>query len=282
MRHSLTLLFAIPLLLFLVAGNQLFGQRPVPRVDTSIVSKGVTSRKALLLFPNKKDSWVIGISGGAMFGNINMAGQNYSIKDKKTFQAGLIAGYGLSEDVRIQLELLFERRAFALQRFINGFMLSDTSEHICWECYYAYDVSYISDYLQLPLVFNYTRQRGSFSFGAEAGVYLALLLVNNQKGTEELYLDPVGADSFVSFGFEPGYSRVVYSGATANVINTYDTGLLLGLTGGYQLTSNFALTLNGRLQLGFTGVFENPQMPMLNFSSYTLRMGLSYQFNRQE
>ena len=282
MRHILRFLYTLPLLLSLATGNHLFAQRPVPRVDTTIVSKGISSRKALHFLPNKKDSWFIGLTGGATFGNINMAGQNFSIEDKRTFQAGLIAGYGISEDVRIQFELLFERRGFALQRFINGFMLNETSEHICWDCYYSYDVGYISDYFQLPLVFNYTRQRGSFSFGAEAGVYLALLLVNNQKGKEELYLDPVGADSFISFGYEPGYSRVVYSGATTNLINTYDAGLILGLTGGYQLTNNFAMTINGRLQLGFTGVFENPQMPMLNYSSYSLRMGLSYQFNKRE
>lgn len=225
---------------------------------------------------SQKGSWFVGITGGPLFGDTDANAINSKTTNKKSIQAGGTFAYGLTDDLRLQFEMLFERRGFQSQRFVNGFRLTDTSSHVCWECFYAYDVTYFSDYLQLPLLVHYSKKKGHFEFAAQAGLFYSLLLVNNHTGYEELYLDPVSADSFLQYGFEPGYSRIIYSGPTSNVINTYDAGILIGLSGNYNIYGPLSVSLEGRLQLGFAGIYENPEMPDLNFKSYIIRLGLMY------
>jgi hypothetical protein len=243
---------------------------------TDSINFGKYSRPASAQSQLQKGSWFIGLAGGPLFGDTDANSQNSNTLNKRSFQTGITVAYSFTADLKLQFEMLFERRGFQSERYVNGFRLTDTSSHVCWECFYAYNVTYFSDYLQMPLLINYSKKKGAFEIAAQAGLFYSLLLVNNHSGYEELYLDPVSADSFLRFGFEPGYSRILYSGPTTNVINTYDAGILIGLSGNYHVFGPLFATLEGRLQLGFAGIYENPEMPDLNFKSYIIRLGLMY------
>lgn len=220
--------------------------------------------------------WSVGLAGGLVSGHIEQAGQNYVIDNKNGFQGGFIADVVLSENVRFRAELLYERRFFGLETAYNGFRLTDTSAYVCWKCYYKSNIEYTSDYLQLPLVIAFSKPAKWFDYGAEAGLFMSLLTVGRRQGFEEVFLHPKQALPFVSSGFEPGLSRLVYTGRSKDVMRTHDAGLLIGVRAGRSFWHGLQANLNARLQLGLSGIFENPQMPAFTFSGYIIRIEVLY------
>lgn len=229
---------------------------------------------------NHDDYWYMGASGGISFGDVTSASLIYTTTNKNGFQVGGLIGYQFSPEFSMQIEAMMEKRSFRTERYISGFRLIDTSNIVCWECYYAYDVVFTSDYLTFPLVLNYTKAKGDFGLTAHCGLFFSLLLNSNYQGYEEIYLDPVGADSFIAYDFEPGIFKLIFTGPTKDLINTYDAGLLIGLSGKYMLNKSIDLTIESRMQLGFVTLYENPQMPELNNKSLVLRTGIIYKLNR--
>jgi hypothetical protein len=225
----------------------------------------------------QRSRWYIGFSGGAAFGDIANTSFSYRLSDSPGLQVGGVFGYNLTKNLSLQFEAVFERRIFRMERYVNGFKLSDSSEYVCWDCFYGFDVSYTSDYISLPILLNYHRGTERFGIHIQGGLFYSLLLVNNYDGYEEFYFDPVGANNFIP-DYVPGMYRAIYSGPSTNLINTYDIGAILGLAGKYKLTQNIDLMIEARLTLGYAGIFENPQMILLNYKGYVVRSGFVYFF----
>lgn len=221
--------------------------------------------------------WFAGMHGGAVLNDMANSSFYFQFDNKTSVMAGGLIGYHFGRNMSLQLEANFERRAFNTSRYVNGLRLTDTSNYVCWQCYYDFNVDYVSDYLSFPLLFNYARMQKKLTFGVQAGLYYAILLVNNHDGKETYYLDPVGAAPFLP-SFEPGTFTTVYSGASANIMNTYDTGLILGIFVKYAILPEISVTADARVISGFTGIYENPQMPVINFKGFSFRAGLQYGF----
>lgn len=231
--------------------------------------------------PSKDNGkWFVGLTGGAIISDMKNASIFYHMTDKQSFTAGGVLGYQISKDLSLQVEMVYEQRIFRSQKNSTGLRLHDTSRYVCRTCFYNYDVAFTSDYLTLPLIVSYMKSKKRLSFNMQAGLYYSMLLMNNNQGFEEFYLDPVGAARFIPYGFEPGRFRKIYSGAATNLINTYDAGLLLGVAGKFSLQKHIDVLLEGRMQIGFVGIFENPQMVELNYKGYLLRAGLLYKLKR--
>ncbi|GAB1417780.1 hypothetical protein MASR2M12_05450 [Bacteroidales bacterium] len=223
-----------------------------------------------------ESGWSVGLAAGMVSGHIDQAGRDYAIGNKTGFQGGMIADVVLSENVRLRAELLFERRSFGIETAYNGFRLTDTSAYVCWKCYYESNIEYTSDYLQLPLVITFNKPAKWFDYGAEAGLFMSLLTVSRRQGYEEVFLHPKEALPFVASGFEPGLSRLVYAGKAKDVMRTHDAGLVIGVRAGKSFLHGLQANLNARVQLGLSGVFENPQMPAFTFAGYMIRIEILY------
>lgn len=215
--------------------------------------------------------WRVGVAGGVLMGDIANTSVIYSLSDKPSVHIAGILGYQISPDFMIQAELLYERRIFRSERYITGFRLSDTSSYICWDCTYSYDVSYSSDYITIPVLLSYARSKNKWSLYAQGGVYYSVLLVNNHSGLEAFNLPAIGANPFVAYGYEPGTYRTVYSGKSNNVINTYDGGLMMGLALRRKFSPVIEAGIEARLQIGFAGIYENPQMIVINHKGIVAR-----------
>lgn len=221
------------------------------------------------------EGWYIGFTGGMLLGDIPNANFYQQMKNRPSFTAGGLLGYQFRNSFSLQLEVNFERRIFNASRYISGLRLTDTSTYVCWQCYYDFQVDYVSEYISFPFLFNYSSTQKRLTFGVQAGLYYSILLVNNHQGTETYYLDPLGAAPF-SPEFEPGTFTTVYSGVSENIINTYDAGMLLGISSKYAVNNDWKLSAEARLIAGFTGIWENPQMPLVNFRGYVFRLGVYY------
>lgn len=208
--------------------------------------------------------WRLGVAGGILMGDIANSSVIYTLSDKPSAHIAAIGAYQISPDFIIQAELLYERRIFRSERYITGFRLNDTSSYVCWDCTYAFDVWYHSDYISVPILLSYARSKKNWSLYAQGGVYYSILLVNNHDGLEQFSLPAVGANPFVAYGFEPGNYRTVYTGKSNNVINTYDGGLMMGLSLRRKINQVMEVGIEGRLQIGFVGIYENPQMLVIN------------------
>ncbi len=215
-----------------------------------------------------------GFTAGYLNSDIANASLLTDFVDKPGFQTGGIVRYGLSDEFSIQLELIYEQRNFATNTNLMGLRPGTDFQQVCWDCYFRSNVAYKSDFLVFPFSGNYEMRRNRFVVHAQAGLFYALLLANYHNGFEELYLDPAGMSDITNPYMEPGLYRTVFSGLSANVINTYDAGFLLGVGLSFAMTEKTILILSGRTQIGFAGIYENPNMPVVSYKSYLLQLGL--------
>ncbi|MBK9290420.1 MAG: outer membrane beta-barrel protein [Bacteroidetes bacterium] len=222
-----------------------------------------------------------GLTGGLIKGDIANASLLTNFEDKNGLQTGALLRYGLNDDFAVQAELLWERRNFSTNTSLMGLRPGEDFTKVCWRCYFRSRVAYQSDFLMVPLTGMYVRQNNSMGIQAEAGIFFALLLANTHEGFEELYLDAEDMKRISQPIMEPGLYRTVYSGLSSNLMNTYDAGFLLGIGLTYNMLPNTALMLNGRTQIGFAGIYENPNMPLVSYKSYLLRLGIMQTIGRQ-
>lgn len=222
----------------------------------------------------QRGSLWFGISGGYLNGDIANASLLTEFVDRPGFQTGAFLRYGLQSEFSVQLELVYEQRNFATNTHLLGLRPGSDFREVCWTCYFRSDVAYKSDLVVVPLTGNYEHRHKHFVVHAQAGLFYAILLSNFRDGFEELYLDPSGMSAITNPLMEPGLYRTVYSGLSTNVINTYDAGFLLGIGLSYALSPKTELMLNGRTQIGFAGIYENPNMPVVSYKSYQLRLAL--------
>ena len=237
----------------------------------------LTSLVLLLLLSNtiaQKGVLWLGLSGGYLKGDIANSSLLTDFIDKPGFQTGVLLRYGLNDDFAVQAELIYEQRNFATNSNILGLRPGTDIREVCWECYFRSNISYKSDFFLLPVSGVYERRHDRFILHAQAGLFYALLMSNTHNGFEELYLDPAGMAYITNPLMEPGLYRTVYSGLSNNVINTFDAGFRLGIGAAYLISPKTELMLNGLTQIGFAGIYENPNMPTVSYKSYVVRIGL--------
>lgn len=215
-----------------------------------------------------------GLIAGSLKSDIANSSLLNDFVDKPGFLLGGLARYGISDEFSVQFEMLYEQRNFATNTTLLGLRPGTHFEDVCWDCYFRSRVSYKSDFITLPLSGVYERRAKSFVIHARAGLFYGLLLANHHNGFEELYLDPKGMSGIRNPLMEPGLYRTVYSGLSSKVINTYDAGFLLGIGIAYPFGQQTELMLDGRTQIGFAGIYENPNMPVVNYKSYQIRLSL--------
>jgi hypothetical protein len=224
----------------------------------------------------KEICWQFGASGGITKGNISSINASYDFTGKNGFRAGFFTKYFFNPNFAIVTEIEFEKRGFTAGVFNFGLQANDTSNYVCWDCYYSSLVDYQSFYLTLPLYVEFHRQLNNFGIFFRTGLFYSLMLQSYQDGYEELFIDAVNGLPFADYGYEPGRYRNIFAGKVENVVNTYDAGMLFGLGASYLVTNSIGLSLDASFHLGIAGYFENPEMVVAQFKSSALKIGLFY------
>ncbi len=220
--------------------------------------------------------WDFGLMGGMGFNGISGGSSFVNYNGNSGLVIGPFLEYRFAEHLQLRLEINYEERSINNVSAAFGLREYDTSRYICHQCYYIFDVTYTNSYLTIPLIGQYTRSKGKLSIGTRIGVYYSILTSSWNEGFEELYIDPVGSKPFTLTNLRPGLFRIDYSGEAVNVINTYDSGLILGIFAKYALSNTLDLQVDGSLHLGFAGLFENPAAQMVNNRTYQVRLGFGY------
>jgi hypothetical protein len=224
----------------------------------------------------KDNYWLFGASGGLTQGNVSSINSSYDFTGKRGFRAGILTKYFFSPHIALGAEIEFEKRGFTAGIFNFGLQANDTSNYVCWDCYYSSLVDYQSFYLTLPLYIQFQRQLNKIGFFFRTGLYYSLMLQSYQDGYEEMFIDAVTGLPFAEYGYEPGRYRNIFAGEVENVVNTYDAGMLFGLGITYLVTEKIGLTLDASFFLGVAGYFENPELVVAQFKSSSLNLGLNY------
>ncbi|MBG0781296.1 MAG: PorT family protein [Bacteroidales bacterium] len=226
--------------------------------------------------------WYTGLSVGAGITDISSGTTDIRVINSNGFVGGPFLQYQINEQFSVRVGAEFDSREFGMEVYYQGMRYTDTSTHVCYSCRYSYENTHTSYYLTFPLLLQYSQYRNKFGLTIKGGVYYSLLLISYQDGFEELYIDPEEGLPFyqIDNSIEPGHFINQYKGEALNVMNTYDAGIMLGLGGTYALNNKLALLLEGNLQVGFQGVFENPGMISLIHRAFQLRGGLIYRLTR--
>jgi hypothetical protein len=222
------------------------------------------------------ETWQFGLNGGMGFNGLSGGSTYNAYEGKQGFTAGPYIEYRLSEIIQVRVELNIEQRNFNSATYAYGLRDYDTSSYVCADCYYIFDVNYTNSYLTVPVYGQYTKKQNNLSFGFRLGLYYSILLNSWNQGFEELYIDPKGAKPFSLENLQPGLYRIDYASNSVDVINTFDSGIILAVFAKYNLGERFVLQADGSLHLGFTGLFENPSAPVVNNRAYQIRLGIGF------
>ena len=222
--------------------------------------------------------WYTGLSVGAGISDMNSSNRDIRVLNYNGFVGGPFLQYQVNEQFSIRIGAEFDQREFGLEVNYQGMRYSDTSTHISYSCRYSYQNTHTSYYLTFPLLLQYGQYRNKLGLTIKGGVYYSLLLISYQDGFEELYIDPEEGLPFfeIDNSIEPGHFLSLYQGEAPDIMNTYDAGIMFGIGGTYALNNKLALLLEGNLQVGFQGVFENPGMISLMHRAFQLKGGLIY------
>lgn len=222
------------------------------------------------------DKWQAGLVAGPTFNGLNAGTFSSDFDGNMAFMAGVFMEYRINEALQIRAELNFEQRNVFNRAFSAGLKEYDTSAYVCTSCYYEINIDYTNHYLSIPVYAQYLRSQGRLSIGARMGLYYSLLTTTWREGYEELYIDPEGTREYTLENLQPGIFRIHYSGDATGVINTYDAGIWIGLLFVYELSERINLQLDGNLQTGFAGLFEDPRVIEINNQTYSTRLGIAY------
>jgi hypothetical protein len=222
------------------------------------------------------DTWQFGLTGGVGFNGLSGGSVYDTYSEKQGMVTGTFLEYRLSTVFQVRVELNFEQRQFNNAAYAYGLREFDTSAYVCSACYYIFDVDYTNSYLTVPMYVQYSKKQKDICFGFRLGLYYSILLDSWNQGFEELYIDPAGSKPFSLQNLQPGLYRIDYSSNSVDVINTFDSGIILGIFAKYDLGKRFTLQADGSLHLGFTGLFENPSAPVVNNRAYQVRLGIGY------
>ena len=225
--------------------------------------------------------WSVGFAGGVLINQIQGTTPLYQYTNKTGYQAGVTLTYLISESFSVRAEMLADYRAFGSKLYSQGLRETDTSNKVCWDCYYDYNLSFFAHYLTFPIMFEYSQQTRYLGIAFRAGGYYSLLMSAAQEGYQELYLDPEGTKDFILIGIPAGFYREHYTGLVNDVINTYDAGLSIGLGLWHPVGKRTRIELDAAIRLGFANVFENPLMPEILHRHSVIRLGLTHQLRPQ-
>jgi len=223
--------------------------------------------------------WYIGIFGGANISDLSSSNFDLRFNNEKALLAGISIQYVLNENFSLKSGLEYDQRKFGMEAHYQGLRLADTSSYVCYSCRYDYSHKINGYYLTIPFLFQFSKNSNRFGFHIKAGLYYSLLLKAYENGREEEYLDPVQAAPFIDFGLSPGIFVNVFKGATDKLLNTNDTGIILGLGGTYALNNSLALMAEANLQVGFQPIFESPEFIAIYHKAFQLRGGIIYRLN---
>lgn len=225
--------------------------------------------------------WQVGLVAGPTFNGLNAGTFSSDFDGNTAFMAGFFAEYRINESLQIRAELSYEQRNVFNRAYSAGLREYDTSNYVCTSCYYEINIDYTNHYLSIPVYAQYLRSQGRLSLGARLGLYYSLLTSTWREGYEALYIDPEGSRPFTLENLQPGLFRIHYSGDATGVINTYDAGIWIGILFVYALGDRISLQLDGNLQTGFAGLFEDPRVIEINNRTYSTRLGIAYKLFTQ-
>ncbi|MEI6898977.1 MAG: porin family protein [Bacteroidota bacterium] len=190
-------------------------------------------------------NYSLGIKAGPSFSYItNFSPEAYSQKKPLIgVTGGLINNFKLSRIFSLQLEILYVKRGF--KEVANGPYSSNAT--------YTHSVNYIN----LPLLFNFTFPSGAFSFSGKAGGYCAVALSGKLVAEQSTVWN---GTQDIEFGN----------------IRKFDAGLCAGVSAGYKLGPG-DLFVEARFDYGLTKYKDARYFPNnLDHAYYSLTTGIGY------
>jgi len=226
-----------------------------------------------------------GFDGGVQFTNTNNKTTLNPTSRKTGYTFGPYAEYFISDLFSVKLGLYFDNRGFKIDDLYVG--LADSSvlypDSIVYSAksYLHITRNYSINYLTMPLSINYVKGTDKFKIFVQVGVYYSLLLGAQQKGSNDLYIDPEYAPHFQPPFDKPGHTIEDFTGDATSIFNTYDFGMNLYLGGIVQFSPHWGLTVTPGFAFSFTNLYYQPEVEAKWTQIFRLKAGIVYTLDRK-
>lgn len=227
----------------------------------------------------------LGFEGGVQFNNAEDRTTMNPANGKAGYAIGPYIEYFVSEIFSVKLGLQFDNRGFKIDDLYVG--LADSSQIIPDSIVYSRGSylhitrNYSINYLTIPLSIRYVKGTEKFKIYVEAGLYYSLLLKANQKGQNDLYIEPEYAPHFPPPYNVPGHQYEDFNGDATSLFNTYDFGVSLFLGGIVQFSQQWGLTVAPGFSYSFTNLYSQPEIDAKWTQIFKINAGVVYTFRKK-
>lgn len=227
----------------------------------------------------------LGFEGGVQFSNVEDKSTLYPASSKAGYSLGPYIEYFISDIFSVKLGLYIDNRGFAIDDVYAG--LADSSQIIPDSIVYSRNSylhitrNYSINYLTIPLSFRYVKGTEKFKIYVEAGMYYSLLINAQQKGQNDLYIDPEYAPHFPPPYNVPGHQYEDFNGDATSIFNTYDFGVNLFLGGIVQFNPQWGLTIAPGFSYSFANLYYQPEIDAKWTQIFRINAGVIYTFKKK-
>lgn len=232
-----------------------------------------------------KGKFNLGFEGGVQFNNVEDRTTLNPTSSKAGYSFGPYIEYFISDIFTVKLGLFYDNRGFKIDDLYVG--LADSSQIIPDSIVYSRNSylhitrNYSINYLTIPLSFKYVKGTEKFKIYVEAGMYYSLLLNANQKGQNDLYIEPEYAAHFKPPYNIPGHQYEDFNGDVTSLFNTYDFGVSLFLGGIVQFNPQWGLTVAPGFSYSFTNLYYQPEINAKWTQIFKINAGVIYTFKKK-
>ncbi len=220
----------------------------------------------------------IGFEGGVQFTNVSDA---YTINIPTSgvgYSLGPFVEYHVSPAFKLRFALNYDNRKFGISE--PPYRVNDSSGNFEYS-YFQFNRDYNVNYLTIPLSVFYVKGNEKFKIYIQFSFYYSLYLNAHQKGTNDLYIDPLDYPFVTDSTITVGHNIKAFDEPVEGLFSSSDFGINFYLGGIIKLSPRFGLTIAPGFTVGMANVYEDPSRRSKWSRIFKINTGIVYTLKKK-
>ena len=197
----------------------------------------------------------IGIEGGVQFTNISDSYTTNLPTSGVGFSLGPYIEYHVSPAFKFRFALNYDNRKYGIAE--PPYPVNDSAGNF-EKSYFQFNRDYSVNYLTIPLSVFYVKGNDKFKIYIQVSFYYSLYLNAHQKGTNNLYIDPIDYPFVTDSTITAGHNIREIDEPVEGLFSSSDFGINFYLGGIIKLSPSLGLSIAPGFTVGMADVYEDP------------------------
>ena len=220
----------------------------------------------------------IGVEGGVQFTKISDA---YTINMPTSgvgYSLGPFVEYHFSPGFKVRFGLNYDNRKYGIAE--PPYPVNDTSGNFK-HSYFQFNRDYSINYLTIPLSLFYVKGNDKFKIYIQFSFYYSLYLDAHQKGSNDLYIDPLDYPFVTDSTITVGHNVKEFDEPVEGLFSSSDFGINFYLGGIIKLSPRLGLSIAPGFTVGMANVYEDPNRKSKWSRIFKINAGIVYTLKKK-